>query len=199
MLGAIGPMTMADGTWVFGYGSLVSPASLADTIGRTVVSGVDTHDAVVSGFARRWNYGSIHSVGDWTLDDGTHVDGGTIIALGIVESAPDSVNGTISLVTTDALAALDRRERNYARIDVTDRVASAVEVVGVIETYVPRPSSIERYERARDAGTAGVRRTYWDLVNAAFAELGPDHVNRYRNSTLAPDVPIVDIVNIRQW
>ena len=58
--------------------------------------------------------------------------------------------------------------------------------------YVPRPDAIARYEQHRDEGTAAIRRSYWDLVDAAFAELGDDHLARYRRAA-PPDVPIADI------
>lgn len=182
-------------TWVFGYGSLVSPASLARTIGRTAVLGVDAEVADLRGYGRRWNYGSVSFVGDWMSSVGRPVVAGTIVALGVVESAGESVSGVINLVTDEELAGLDQRERNYDRVDVTD----CVEADGArrIVTYVPRRSSIERYELARDAGTAAVRRSYWDLVDDAFAELGQQAVERYRASTPSPDVPVVEVTNIR--
>jgi hypothetical protein len=59
-------------------------------------------------------------------------------------------------------------------------------------TYVPRPSAIERYEAARDRRQAGIRRSYWELVSAAFGDLGGDHLDRYE-ATPSPDVPVVDM------
>ncbi len=61
-----------------------------------------------------------------------------------------------------------------------------------VMTYVPRPSAIERYEGARNAGRAGIRRSYWELVATAFRDLGGDHHERY-TTTPAPDVPVVDM------
>ena len=58
--------------------------------------------------------------------------------------------------------------------------------------YLPRPEAIARYEQHRDSGTAGIRRSYWEIVDAAFAELGDHHADWYRR-TPPPDVPVVDI------
>lgn len=178
-------------TWVFGYGSLVSPSSLASTIGRPVATHV-TAVAHLEGFGRRWNYGSLHLRGDWR-HDGVDVLGGLVVSLGVVAAVGESCNGVAVCVSDDELAALDWRERDYDRTDVTDviafdRAGSSDRVV----TYVPRPGAIARYEEARDAGRAGIRQSYWDLVNAAFTDLGGDHLTLYA-STPPPDVPVVDM------
>lgn len=190
----VGPRTC----WVFGYGSLVSPVSMARTIKRVAEPGVDFFEAELSGYGRRWNYGVEHIVATWTLDDGTAVDDGVIVALGLIAAGDEKVNGVIASLTDDELAFLDRRERNYDRVDVTGTTTTVASTTDPIYVYVPRSSSIERYETARDAGVAGVRRTYWDLVDAAFAEFSEEQRDRYRSSTPAPDVPIVDIVDARE-
>ncbi len=91
------------------------------------------------------------------------------------------------------MAQLDWRERDYERTDVTDRIrVDRPQQLEHVMTYVPRPSAVERYEAARDGGRAGIRQSYWNLVSAAFLDLGGDHHDRYA-ATPAPDVPIVDM------
>ena len=184
-------------TWIFGYGSLVSPSSLASTIGRTVSVGNGMHIAELAGYQRAWNYGSEVLRGDWIGDDGTETIGGLVVSLGIVAAPGDSINGVVFAVDDDELADLDWRERAYDRIDVTDRItlidqSASVQLDDPFAVYLPRPVSIARYEAHRDAGTAGIRRSYWDIVDAAFAELGAHHAEWYRR-TPPPDVPVVDI------
>lgn len=183
--------TAARRTWVFGYGSLVSPTSLASTIGRPVEP---RHTAVahLDGFGRRWNYGSLHLRGDWR-HDGVDVVQGLVVSLGLVAESGDGCNGVVVQVSDDELAALDWRERDYDRTDVTDLISfDRRSRSDRVVTYVPRAGAVARYEEARDAGRAGIRRTYWDLVNAAFADLGGDHHDRY-TATPAPDVPVVEM------
>ena len=74
------------GCWVFGYGSLVSPASFGATLGRVLRPGVDFFEAELSGFGRRWNYGALHTKGASAEPDGTTRDW-TIVALGLVAAA----------------------------------------------------------------------------------------------------------------
>ncbi|WP_420453338.1 gamma-glutamylcyclotransferase family protein [Ilumatobacter sp.] len=199
-----------DRTWIFAYGSLVSPASLGATIGRDVTLAHDVVAAELHGYRRAWNYGSAVLRGDWSTPDGGEVVGGLVVSLGLVAEEGATANGVVFAVGADELADLDWRERAYDRVDVTDAVVLDLRDVGDgaarrvgdphggasgrrIVTYVPRSSSIERYREHRDAGTAAVRRNYVELVERAFDELGPDHGERYRTTTPEPDVPIADV------
>ncbi len=185
---------MSTDWWVFGYGSLVSPTSLASTIGRQVATD-DISAAHLHGYGRRWNYGSLHLRGDWRHND-IDVYQGVVISLGLVLAEGERCNGIAVRVTEEELAQLDWRERDYERTDVTDRIeadeADPALVGGAIVTYVPRSSAVERYEAARDESRAAIRRSYWDLVSQAFADLGDSHSATYA-ATPAPDVPVLDM------
>jgi len=184
-------MTSISSTWVFGYGSLVSPASMARTIGRTV-DAADVTIALLHNYARRWNYGVLHRSGNW-IDGDTSVTEGVIVALGLAAAERESCNGVAIRVTADELLQLDWRERNYDRTDVTDQITLERDVnVTQVVTYVPRPDAVNRYEQARDVGRAAVEQRYWDLVHSAFDDLGPSHRALF-DTTLAPDVPVVAI------
>jgi dephospho-CoA kinase len=180
---------MSNDTWVFGYGSLVSPVSLASTIGRHV-GPQDVAIAHLDGYGRRWNYGSLHLRGDWH-HDGATIEQGLVVSLGLIV-ADETCNGVAVRVTTEELAQLDWRERDYERTDVSDRIRSELAAGTRVVTYVPRPSAVQRYETARDEGRAAIRRPYWDLVGEAFRQLGAEHHGRY-STTPAPDVPVVDM------
>lgn len=180
---------------MFGYGSLVSSASMASTIGRSVTAG-DVLVAQLDGYERRWNYGSQHQRGDWH-HGGVSVSRGVVVALGLAVVGDASCNGVIVRVSDDELALLDRRERDYDRTDVTDKIrVDHGSPDGRIVTYVPRAAAVERYEAARDRGRAAVARSYWGLVADAFAALGAQHLERYA-TTPAPDVPVVDMSLLR--
>ena len=188
-------MSRVDGraTWVFGYGSLASPMSLARTIGRQVSFGHDVHRATLDGWGRRWNYGSPRTGVSWTHGDAEITDG-VMVCLGIVPDADVAINGVVFSVDDRELAALDRRERDYDHVEVTGSADAEGDLgrSASIVTYVPRPSSIERYERGRDAGAAAIRQTYWDLVEAAFTDFGDEALEWYRR-TPDPDIPVIDI------
>src|SRR5262245_28255611 len=181
------------GVWVFGYGSLVSPASFGQTIGRALQPGVDFFEAEVTGYGRRWNYGVMHSTGYGTrsADDAIEY---TLVALGVVPSPDESVNGVVGWVAEDELVVLDRRERHYDRVDASSAttIIGANGVEGPVMIYVPRAEAIAHYEQARDRGVAAIEQRYWELVDNAFEAFGTEAHARYR-STPAPDVPVLSL------
>lgn len=185
----------SDSVWVFGYGSLVSPTSLGGTLGRTPRRGVDFIAAECDGWERRWNYGMEVQPGTLVGSEVDRVD--TLVALGITEVEGACMNGIITIVYADELAGLDARERNYDRVDVTDAVrlledAPDALAIDTIVTYVPRQVALDRYLEARDRGRAGIEHRYWTLVDGAFDVLLDGQGDRYRATTPAPDVPVVD-------
>ena len=181
----------APGIWVFGYGSLVAPESVAHTIGRVVDDPAERVATHLHGYGRRWNYGSLRLRGHWT-HDGAAVRDGVVIRLGLTVAADEVCNGVSILVTDEELAALDIRESDYEMNDVTDCVTAEAHIAGRVVTFLPRPSSIDRYERARDDGRAAIRAEYVTLVEAAFDELGAEHRAVY-DRTPPPDVPVAEI------
>ena len=182
----------ADATWVFGYGSLVAPTSVARTIGRVIDHPDERAVTHLHGFGRRWNYGSQRLRGNWTVG-GREVRDGVVVSLGLEPSPAETCNGVAFCVGDAELDALDARESDYELTDVTEvAVVDGAPIAGRVVTFVPRPSSIERYRRARDAGRAAIRAEYVTLVQQSFDALGDDHRRLY-DRTPAPDVPVADI------
>jgi cation transport regulator ChaC len=183
--------------WVFGYGSLVDPASFGATIGRVLRPGIDFFEAELSGFGRRWNYGVMHTSASGPGPDGVAIEY-TVVALGVVRASDESVNGVVGWVAGEELALLDRRERHYDRIDVTSdtTVHGAGEMPRSIAVYFPRREAVAHYEQARDAGRAAIEQRYWDLVDNAFAKFGADALARYHSTTPPPDVPVLSLSRV---
>ncbi|HET9074910.1 MAG TPA: hypothetical protein VFN48_10050 [Solirubrobacteraceae bacterium] len=101
------------------------------------------------------------------------------------------------LVPLDAarIAELDRRERNYRRIDVSRRILCAEDLAGArIWTYRGSPAGRARYASGAAAGAAVVPRQYLERVEAGFASLGL--LREYRASTRTPESPVVDLVRV---
>ena len=93
------------------------------------------------------------------------------VFVAFLDVAPErgaAVDGVV--VEVADLEAVDARERNYRRIEVTD--ALDADAGGPVWAYAGLPEARERYERAAAAGTAVVARVYLDSVRAGFAAYG---------------------------
>jgi len=90
------------------------------------------------------------------------------------------VNGVCVPAGPAMLAALDARERNYERVDVTDAIADPP---GRTWAYRGSPAGRERYARGAAEGRAVVARAYVEGVRAGFAALGPAEVRAFDAST----------------
>jgi hypothetical protein len=170
---------------VFGYASLVA----APTVAR----------AVLRGHRRVWgvamdNAIEIPGYKVYALPDGTRPPL-AVAFLDLEEVDGAEVEGTLLAVDTAGLAALDTRERQYERLDVTALVEPAPD--GPVWTYVGRAPGRARAAAGR-AGTApvAIQRSYVELVETAFAALGDGALARYRASTEPPPFPVRDLTRI---
>jgi hypothetical protein len=127
------------------------------------------------------------------------VDAGTgerpdvyVAFLDLADDPGSAVNGVAFPVAGDALAALDRRERNYERRDVTEHVDADPPIGGRVWAYFGSAAAHERFAR----GNAVISRAYLDLVRAGFDRLGPGELSRFDTSTEAPPVPVRDLRRI---
>ncbi len=87
--------------------------------------------------------------------------------LSIVPAAGECVEGVAFAVTDEELAALDRRERNYDRREVTHLIEG--DVGDRIWAYFGSADGRRRLADARRSGTAVVARGYLDTVPNAIA------------------------------
>jgi cation transport regulator ChaC len=173
---------------VFAYGSLVSPASAAATLGR---SDVEAFPATLAGrrrsftllrdnracektFARRGD--------DWVPDH--------VLALNIAEGgSADSVNGALLAVSEAEVERLDLREIRYRRVEVSALVAPAAGArFDRVFAYVARPE----HHAAIPPPEAVVLTAYERAVEEAFARLGERELERYRASTDRGDAERID-------
>lgn len=110
--------------------------------------------------------------------------------LDIARDDRGSVNGVCVPVTSQELAALDRREQQYERSDLGHRFPL---LDGPVWVYVGSPSGRARRRAGDRAGTTVVHREYLERVVAAFEALGPAERRRFDASTTACGCPIVDL------
>ena len=120
------------------------------------------------------------------------------VAVAFLDLEPDAgsvVDGALLEVDDAALERLDRRERQYRRIDVSGAIDPPPD--GTVWTYVGREEGRDRVARGR-AGAARVviQRAYVELVERAFGGLGPEALARYRATTEPPPFPVVELARV---
>jgi hypothetical protein len=178
--------------FVFGYGSLA--AELAFVPGREPCD--EGFVAELPGFARGWgvamdNRRDLAGYKYYTAPDGSRPQ----VFVSFLDVAPvagaAAINGLCLPVDAGGLTRLDWRERNYARLDVSERIDAGGARVWV---YVGTPEARGRLRDARRDGLAVIDATYRRAVEAAFAALGADELVRCRSSLAPGDLPVVELV-----
>jgi len=107
---------------------------------------------------------------------------------------PDAVtDGACVPVTAAQLPALDRRERNYERVDVTAAVEPRR---GTVWAYVGTSEGRDRLARARAAGHAVVSDDYVQRTRAAFAALGADALAAFERTAAVGDLPVWELERV---
>jgi gamma-glutamyl AIG2-like cyclotransferase len=173
--------------YVFGYGSLASDL-LADVEvtrlrGYRRVFGVAADNSeVIAGYKR------------YRLSGDSLYPNVYVAFLDIVEDPGTVINGVLAPVDPEALADLDRRERNYDRIDVTAAIDSPPD--GRVWAYAGSPDGRDRLQAGIVAGTAVVQRSYLDHVCAGFRRLGDPEYDHFVATTELDSLPLADLERV---
>lgn len=171
--------------FVFGYGSLAAE--------RAGVA------AVLRGYRRVWgvameNARDLPGYKHYLLrSDGSRPD----VFVAFVDLRPQpgcSVTGRCVPVDDEALAALDLRERNYRRADVTTDVDAAPP--GTVWAYLGSEPARSRFETGRRRGGAVVSRDYLELVRAGVTALGPGELEEFDRSSGLERLTVWDLERV---
>lgn len=183
---AEGPLSAEDAQFVFGFGSLAAvrrdgfhPSRKRDARGFV---------ADLVGYRRDWGVAMDNSrdLANYKyyvqrLADGSELRPGLFVAFLDIRREPACrVNGLLRPVGDDELVALDRRERNYRRIEVTHEIESAP---GVVWAYAGLEAARRRHDRGEDQGRLVVQGDYLRAVESAFMALGGQELAMFREST----------------
>jgi len=160
-----GPPTEAV-TWVLGYGSLMDPRSTSQALGRTICD-ADLVPATLQGYTRSWTVGD--RVRSESLDREL-----TALFLDATERSGTNMNATLVAVSNRELSRLERREKNYRLVNVTD----AVRLSGGarpgprarVVTFVGREEC--RIDSGAEAGEIMVPRRYVEFMTRVARSLG---------------------------
>jgi hypothetical protein len=171
--------------WVFAYGSLL-PA------GATALP-PDARPCHLTGWQRSWGVAMDNSVDlagykHFVAPDGER----PALMVAFLDIAPDpdaSVNGAALPVSEDELPGLGARERNYARVDVTEQIDA--DLPGRIWAYVGTGAARERLALGRRDGRLAIASSYYERVLAGFDLLGGRE--RFLRSTAPMPAAVVEL------
>jgi Gamma-glutamyl cyclotransferase, AIG2-like len=177
--------------YVFGYGSLVKGEFLPSRDRRA-----EGFVADLRGVRRAWGVAMDNRVDlpgyKRYLDPAGGRPAVSVCFLDIVDSPQGRVNGVCLPVTAAELAGLDRRERNYDRIDVSERFGG---LDGArVWTYRGSVDGRARFRSALSAGTAVVHAGYLRAVEAGFRALGEPEWTACAPSLDAGGLPVLELV-----
>jgi cation transport regulator ChaC len=176
--------------WLFGYGSLL-PAGVAALPNGAV-------PCRLSGWGRWWgvamdNARDVPGYKHYRTPDGERPD--VMVAfLDIAPRADGLVNGVAIPVDEDELPGLDRRERNYRRVDVTESLDRRLPG-GPVWAYVGLRASRERAADGRRAGRLVVASSYYERVADGFELIGER--DAFDRLTPPPPAPVAELELIR--
>jgi len=170
--------------YVFGYGSLMSPESIEESLDRKIQL-TDLIPCQLHGYIRRWNacvpyIFEDEASGEFSID---------VVFLNLERREYASVNGVLLPVNQVDLDALDRRELVYNRLIVTSQVCANQPVQGVVYTYVAQPE----YSRKVRLQHGLIMSDYIELVEAACREFGEEFLKEYHRTTLMPESPTFQV------
>ena len=173
---------MGDTQYVFGYGSLA-----ADLAGG--------HVAELLGYRRFWgvamdNRVDVRGYKHYRLRSDGSRPPVFVAFLDVVADAGAVTRGVCVPVQGADLPAIDRRERNYDRVDVTNAVAAAR---GTVWAYVGTSTGRGRLQRAREGGSAVVSRDYLERTRAAFAALGAAALAEFERTAALDGLPVWEL------
>jgi hypothetical protein len=174
---------------VFGYASLVSAASAAQTLGRPIEFAAV---ARLEGWARGWTLGREQATSEKTF---ARLDGSVPrFCLGLNIDRDESAagpNGVLIQLSEAELERLDLREIRYLREDVTEAITATSGDADGLDTVYAYRARPERHHRT-PPDDAIIVATYPATIEAAFAELGPEELELYRETTAAPPVEVIE-------
>jgi len=163
---------------VFGYGSLLSIASLESTLGRRYEASRVLCE--VRGWRRTWDVAMPNNKYYAQCPEGP-VRPKRVIYLNVRPDVSGSVNGILFVISADELAAYDRREWIYSRTRVNQGLIGVRVTGGDAWLYVGRPEYL--FPAPLSWRDGGIRRTYLQMLAAAHGEFGDVFRDRFEAST----------------
>ena len=174
---------------VFGYGSLVSRASIAETLGHEAPTPIP---ARLAGWRRRWSIYRVNTAHEKVFERADGKPFEHVVGLNI-ERAADAgedewPNGALVRITDEELERLDLREVRYDPIEVTEGVIADGAGFDRVYAFTAKEG---HFAEETPPGSIIIA-SYVQACEAAFNELGPKAWEEFLTTTGEFPAPVVD-------
>ena len=188
---------------IIAYGSLISLPSMEQTLGHKYDGPI--YEVHLRGYERVWTCvrpfndpqaiaAGAKRIDAYFLRETEHVPITGTMELNIYPKKKGWINGILYLITSEELLSLDKRERGYRRVDVTDRIEEFRFREGKVYVYEGLPRS--PVASSADKGTYILIKEFLDLVTGACDLKGRDFRDEFDKSTKPYAFPILSYKNI---
>lgn len=182
--------------FVFGYGSLTNVENLQKYLRRNLTPALDYIFCGLRDFYRCWNIAMDNCLDlpnyKYYVDRATgNRPAGFVTFLNICPHQGKTIIGILFRVSDEELNNLDRRERNYQRIDVTDAIDTSIP--GKAWVYIGLNEAEKRYQSGLQQHNAMIAQDYFNSIHTAYFLLGKKAFSNYIVTTEKPRVPMVNL------
>jgi len=185
------------------YGSLISLPSMEETLWHKYNGPI--YEVHLEGYERLWTCvrpfndpqaiaAGAKKIDAYFLRDTERVPISGAAELNIYPEKKGRINGILYLITNEELLSLDKRERGYRRVDVTDKIEEFSFRGGRVYVYEGLPGS--PLASFADKGTYILIKEFLDLVTGACDVRGKDFRDEFDKSTKPHAFPVLSYKNI---
>ncbi len=162
--------------FLFGYGSIIYPPSISNTLGRKIDYN-DLQCATLKGYVRTW---SASAVIDLLADDG-NINSYKALFLDLTCKADHFCNGVAIEISDEELKQFDIREKNYLRKKVKLQLCGGEQLEAY--TYIVKE---------KDKTSAGIiTAKYLEMIDSALENYPKEFAIEFRSATEPSTAPVL--------
>jgi hypothetical protein len=188
---------------IIAYGSLISLPSMEQTLGHKYNNPL--YKVHLRGYERVWTCvrpfndpqaiaAGVEKIDAYFLRDTERVPIIGTAELNIYPKKKGWINGILYLITDEELISIDKRERGYRRVDVTDRIEEFRFRGGKVYVYEGFPESPVAF--SADKGAYILIKEFLDMVTGACDLRGKDFRDEFDKSTRPCAFPVLSYKNV---
>lgn len=163
--------------FLFGYGSIIYPPSISNTLGRTVDYN-DLQCATLKGYIRTW---SAPGIIDLLADDG-NTNSYKALFLDLTPKADHICNGVAIEISYDELAEFDIREKGYLREKVQLEICGGEQLEAY--TYIVKDE--------HKSCTGVITAKYLEMIDNALENYPQEFAIEFRSATEPSTAPVLE-------